>query len=331
MAEPITLADAHMATVVCPFMRSCLDLGMKGRYDFLDGVVFAHVCDVTCMIPGMWRQTIATPYTYFIDTPHTTHQASREYFRGLLDDFAGTLEAFAGKRLTTARLRKAVAAHNRQRALVRELYELKKQHPPLISGVETLQTVKALMSLPVAEGNVLLGEVLDEVKGRTHPLPGKSARLLVWGSVIDDIAFMDMVESLDADVVMDDTCVGSRAYFTDVPVTPDPLDGLAQYYLVEIKCPRTLRDPVLRGGKKDYQADLEARFGYLRRYITDWKVNGVILQSIRYCDGHGYEVPVIKDYLETLGLPCVYLEHDYTRSALAPLRTRVQGLTEIIR
>lgn len=89
--------------------------------------------------------------------------------------------------------------------------------------------------------------------------------------------------------------------------------------------------PVLRAGKKDYQADLEARFEYLKGYATDWKVNGVILQSIRYCDGHGYEVPVIKDYLDGLGLPSIYLEHDYSKSALAPLRTRVQGLTEIIR
>jgi benzoyl-CoA reductase subunit C len=330
MGEPITKADTHMATVVCPFMRSCLDLGMKGRYDFLDGVVFAHVCDVACMIPGMWRQTITTPYTHFIDTPHTTHQASRDYFRGLLDDFRKTLEQFAGKKLTPTRLKKAVAAHNRQRSLVRALYELKKPDPPLISGAETLQVLKVMMSLPADEGNVLLSEVLDEVSRRDNPVQKKGARLMVWGSVIDDTALFDMVESLDANVVMDDTCVGSRAYFTDVPVTDDPLDGLAQYYLVEIKCPRTLRDPVLKGGKKDHRADLEARFGYLGRYAADWKVNGVLLQSIRYCDGHGYEVPVIKEYLEGLGLRSIYLEHDYTKSALAPLRTRVQGLTEIV-
>jgi len=29
-------------------------------------------------------------------------------------------------------------------------------------------------------------------------------------------------------------------------------------------------------------------------------------------------------------LPNIYLEHDYSKAALAPLKTRVQGLTEII-
>ena len=330
MREPITRADAHMATVVCPFMRSCLDTGMKGRYDFLDGVVFAHVCDVTCMIPGMWRQAIATPYTHFIDIPHTTHKAAREHFRSMLSDFQITLEEFSGTKLSNERLAKAVSDHNRQRRLVRQLYELKKPDPPLISGVETLRVMKALMSLPVEEGNSLLQEVIQEIKTRKNPVQTKHARLMVWGSIIDDTAFLEMVESLDANVVMDDTCVGSRAFFSDVPATEDPLDGLARYYLGDLKCPRTLREVAAKGQRKDYRADLEERFGYLKDYAAGWNVNGVILQSVRYCDGHGYEVPAIKDYFESLGLPCIYLEHDYTEGALAPLRTRVQGLTEII-
>ena len=330
MREPITKADAHMATVVCPFMRSCLDTGMKGRYDFLDGVVFAHVCDVTCMIPGMWRQTIATPYTHFIDIPHTTHTASIAHFRSLINDFRKTLEDFTGQELTKEKIAESVAHYNRQRALVRQLYELKKPDPPLISGVETLQVIKALMSLPVDEGNTLLEEVIHEVKARRNPVSKKHARLMVWGSIIDDTAFFEMVESLDANVVVDDTCVGSRAYFADVPVTDDPLDGLAHYYLVDLKCPRTLKETAAKGTSKDYRADLDERFAYLKDYATDWNVNGVILQSVRYCDGHGYEVPAIKDFLGNLGLPSVYLEHDYSEGALAPLRTRVQGLTEII-
>src|SRR5512139_3334829 len=45
MSEPITRADEYMPTIVCPFLRSLLDLGLKGKYGFLDGVVMAHICD----------------------------------------------------------------------------------------------------------------------------------------------------------------------------------------------------------------------------------------------------------------------------------------------
>jgi benzoyl-CoA reductase/2-hydroxyglutaryl-CoA dehydratase subunit BcrC/BadD/HgdB len=129
---------------------------------------------------------------------------------------------------------------------------------------------------------------------------------------------------------MDDTCVGSRAYFNDVEITDDLMDGLAQHYLMDIKCPRTFRTRDYYDVRKDYMKDLEFRFSYLNDYVRDWKANGVIMESLRYCDTHGYEVAGIRDYLDSLGIPSIYLEHDYTEGALAPLRTRVQGFLEII-
>ena len=79
-----------------------------------------------------------------------------------------------------------------------------------------------------------------------------------------------------------------------------------------------------------YSADLETRFGYLGDFIKDWNVDGVILQALRYCDSHGYEVPQIKDYLNGIGVPNIYLEHDYSKAALGPMMTRIQAFTEII-
>jgi len=187
------------------------------------------------------------------------------------------------------------------------------------------------MSVPVEEGNELLRQVISEVKQRKDGPPGKPARLLVWGSVIDDIAFIDMIESVGANVVMDDTNVGSRAYFPQVELTDDPLDGLAYRYLVGLKSPRTFRETVLsETNKKDYMADLESRFGYLKDYAKEWNVNGIILEVLRYCDIHGYEVPGLKDYLDSIGLPNIYLEHDYSQAALEPLKTRVQAFLEVI-
>ncbi len=186
------------------------------------------------------------------------------------------------------------------------------------------------MSIPVGEGNELLGQVISEVKERKNGPPKQPTRLLVWGSIIDDTALIETMESSGANVVMDDTCVGSRAYFSDVESTDDPLDGLAYRYLVELKCPRTFREDVFDHTKKDYMADLESRFGYLKDYIKEWNVNGVILQSVRYCDIHGYEVPGLKDYLDSISLPNIYLEHDYSEAALAPLKTRVQAFLEMI-
>jgi benzoyl-CoA reductase subunit C len=330
MDEPITDADDYMPSIVCPFLRSILDLGVKGRYDFLDGVVMAHICDVGARTAHIWDVAVKTPYSHFIDIPHTNRENSRERLKELLIDFQKSLESFTGREISVNKLKESITKHNEQRRLVRELYDLKKPDPPLISGTETLRVMKALMSLPVEEGNALLQEVITEIKERENPVPEKPARLLVWGPVIDDVTFIEMIENLDASVVMDDTCVGSRAFFPDVPLTDDPLEGLAYHYLEDLKCPRTLRDSNINGTTKGYNADLETRFGYIGDFARDWNVNGVILQALRYCDSHGYEVPQIKDYLDSIGLPNIYLEHDYSKAALGPLMTRIQAFTEII-
>ena len=330
MREPITKADACLPSIACPFLRSCLDLGLKGKYDFTDGVVMSHVCEVGEKMAYIWKTYLNPAYSFFIDTPHAVDKATLKQQKELLKDFKKTLEEFTGEELSQERLKKAIDAHNQQRALVRELYDLKKPDPPLISGVETVQVMKALMSLPIEEGTALLREVISEVKERKDGPQAKPARLMVWGSIVDDIALLGMIEELDANVVMDDTCVGSRAFFPDVELTDDPLDGLSYRYLVDIKCPRTIQQSAIGETKKYHMADLESRFGYLKKYARDWNVNGVILESVRYCDTHGYEVPSIKDYFDSISLPSIYLEHDYSVPSLAQLRTRVQAFLEII-
>ncbi len=330
MREPVTEADAYMPAGNCPFLRSVLDIGLKGKYDLLDGMVTSHICDVGSCMSGIWNYAVKPPFMHHIDTPHTVHEAAVAQEKGLLEDYRRALEGFAGEKMTDDKLRAAVGLHNQQRTLVRELYELKKQSPPLLSGAETIQVIKAIQSLPVDEANRLLREVIDEVAARKDGPTAKPARLLVWGSIIDDTAMMDMIESLDANVVMDDTCVGIRPFADDVELTDDPLDGLAYHYLADIKCPRTFRANDFNDLKKDYAKDLEARFGYMKEYLSDWQTDGVILQSVRYCDTHGYDVPALKDYLDGIGVPSIYIEHDYTEGALAPLKTRVQGFLEII-
>ena len=68
MREPINKADSYLSTVVCPFLRSCLDLGLKGRYDFLDGVVRAHVCDVGEKSAHIWQTYLDPDYSFFIES-----------------------------------------------------------------------------------------------------------------------------------------------------------------------------------------------------------------------------------------------------------------------
>ena len=327
--EPITKADACLPNCVCPFLRSTLDLGLKGKYDFLDGVVMAHPCEVAEKLAHIWRTYLHPPYSFYIDTPHATRESAIQYHKASLQDFQKSLEGYLEQKSSPDKLESAIKDYNAQRALVRQLYDLKKPDPPLISGVETLEVVESLMSIPVDEGNELLKEVINEIKNRKDG-PVKGTRVFIWGSIIDNIAIVKLIEDLGANVVMDDTCVGSRFFFPDVELTADPLDGLARRYLVDLKCPRTFVESGIESGIKDYAEDLKIRFGYIGDYVKQWKASGAILYTLRFCDTHAYEVVPVKDYLRSLNIPSIYIEHDYNAASLAPLNTRIQAFLETI-
>ncbi len=323
--EPITVADNYLETIMCPFLRSCFDMAFKGQYDFLDGFVAPHGCDAESFAYSIWRYYFKPSFSHFVHSPHFVHPPSIKFFKEELGRFKRGIEKFIGRELSDQSLRQAILLHNQNRALVRELYELRKPDPPLLSGSEVTQILVAAMSIPVIESNELLREVIEEVRERKDGPEKKHARLLIWGGPIDDIAFIELVEECGANVVMDDMCIGTRFYWPDVEMTQDTLDGLTKRYLVDILCPRTFRE--FAGTHK---ADLENRFSYLKDFAKGWNVNSVILQVVRACDSHEYEVPDVKDYLREAGLTVIDIEHDYLVTALQPLKTRIQALVEMV-
>jgi len=323
--EPITKADTEMETIICPLVRSCFDMALKGKYEFLDGLVVPHACDSICRTYDIWKYTLNLPYSHFINMPHGTDDASLVFYQEVLNTFRTSLAKFAGKEISDQALAQAIKLHNQNRAKVRELYELRQASLPLISGEELTKVLIASISLPVEESIEMLGDVIAEVKGRGGVSAQKPARIMVIGAQVDDIAFIKLIEDSDAWVVADDLCPGAREFLSSVDVTADPMAGLAERYLRKIKCGRTDRE--MKGNYEEY---LEDRFGHMGRMIDDFGVDGVVLYIYKYCDPYGFEVPQIKSYIEAKGTPVLYLEDEYSMSTIGRLRTRIQAFLELL-
>ena len=324
--EPITRADAHMETIVCPFIRNVFDAALKGRYDFLDGMVMPHQCDSTDKTSNVWSYNLKLPFWHFLNVPHLTDDPSLEFFRSVLAFFITSLERFTGSKITDGALAQAVQRHNENRQAMRELYGLRKTDPPQISGVEMMKVLVAAMGLPVDESTALVKGVTAEVRQRKQAEDGRpGARVMLIGDQIDDVALVQIIEDAGAHLVMDHLSIGSKMYWGDVDVTPDPLGALAERYLRKLKLPTTY---VAAG--KTYEENLEARFGHIRRYVEEFKVNAVILFVYKYCDPYGFEVPALKSFIEKAGVPVLYLEDEYSASTLPRVKTRIEAFLEMI-
>jgi len=227
VSEAISKGDAYMETIVCPFVRNVFDLAVKGKYDFLDGMVLPHQCDSIDRTNETWSYTLNLPYWHFLNLPHVADDPSIAFTKEILRIFVKSLEKYTGTTITDEAIAKAVAAHNQNRKLMRDLYDLRKSNPPLISGVEMMKVCVAAMSLPVEESSALVESVIKEVKGRT-PAAGdpKAKRIMIIGDQIDDVAVIEAIESTGAYLVMDDLSTGSKMYWQDVDATADPFREL---------------------------------------------------------------------------------------------------------
>jgi benzoyl-CoA reductase/2-hydroxyglutaryl-CoA dehydratase subunit BcrC/BadD/HgdB len=326
VSEPITRADAHMETIACPFIRNVFDSALKGHFKYLDGMVMPHQCDSTDKTANVWAYNLELPYWHFLNVPHLTDDPSVDFFVSVLDVFKGSLEKFMGREVTDEDLARAVEAHNENRRVMRELYGLRRFVPPVISGVEMMKVLVAAMSLPVDESTNLIKGVIKDVQGRaasSETMPGP--RVMIIGDQIDDTAVAEIIEGAGAQLVMDHLSLGSKMYWPDVDATANPLVGIAERYLRKLKLPTTF---VASGDT--YEENLEARFGHMREFITEFKVNAAILFVYKYCDPYGFEVPAIKGFIESTGVPVLYLEDEYSTSTLGRVKTRIEAFLEMI-
>ena len=324
VSEAVTKADAYMETMICPFVRNVFDVALKGRYAFLDGMVLSHQCDSIDRTYDVWSYNLGFPYWHFINYPHLADDPSIRFTDEILRIFIRSLETFTGRTITDQTLAEAIRAHNENRQAMRKLYELRKEDAPRISGAEMMKVLMAATSVPVDESTALIKSVTEEVKKRAPAPGGGKPRIMLVGDQIDDVAIVNAIEGAEAFLVMDDLSTGSKMYWGDVDVTADPVRGITERYLKKLKFPTTF----VAGDT--YPETLEARFGHMRQYIKEFRVNGAILFIYKYCDPYGFEVPAMKSFIESAGTPVLYIEDEYSASSLGRVKTRIEAFLEMI-
>ena len=312
------LSDAYLSSINCSFTRHCLNAALSGELDFLDGLIVPNSCDNVRRIYDHWIRQRKTPFVQMISLPRKAGEAQVNWFRDELTNLKERMEEHFGVEITDERLREAIRLQNETRRLQRRLYDLRKSLTPPISGAETLAVTVAGTAMPKARYNRLLAELLDDLaacEGHSN----YRARLMVMGGELDDPAYMEVIEEQGGLVVTDSLCFGSRMLWKDVEEdADDPMTALARFYVAERpSCPRVF-------------GEYEQRAAFVREMIRDFRVDGVILERLAFCDLWGFEQFTIQNDFQDWDIPLIMLDREYTLSGIGQLRTRVQAFLETI-
>ncbi len=315
--EPQDVTEPHIFGMYCPFCRDCLAQGLQGRYDYLDGVMIAQSCLHIRQAYTSWEKHIPVDFSYYLPMPNNVQsQRAVPYLTGELKVFKEAVEKWTGKAITDDDLKKGIEVMNTSRQLTKDLYELRKQDNPPVTGLEAMYTVVSSQMVDKNDFNAALQAVLTKLPQRQVENSSK-VRLMILGSEDDDTEFIDMVESLDAVFVVDDHCTGSRYFWNTVNTNGNLFESIAARYVERVPCPT-----------KDWPE--RSRVKHINALAKDWNVQGAIVIQQKFCDPHELDIPAIIENLKGSGVPAQFLELDVT-VPVGQFKTRVEAFLEMLR
>jgi len=309
--------NAYLYVNSCSFSRSCLQLGLRSEYDFLDGVVGGSTCDGARRLFDLWRSYIGTPFQHVLTVPRKYTEKAHKLYYHEVAQFQQHLEEFLGLKITDDALYKSIELYNESRKLLRELYELRKLDNPPITGAETMEVLNASFRMPKEVFNQWLKDLLEEISVSGNAYAGR-ARIMLIGSVLTNPEFIKSIEGQGGLVVTDELCTSTR-YWGDPVVLNDsdsPLEAISRRYLNNFPCARMFPS--------------DERFNRIIDFARDFKVEGVVSQIIRYCVPYCHDLPLLTKRLNAIGIPVLALDVEYGTSGSGQIQTRVQAFLEML-
>ncbi len=312
--EP-TRADSHFGSYLCSILKTSLELALSRRVE-LDLFVTHPICDAARNLAGVWGRNVSYPcqILYLPQNPNSGHAA--EYLRGEYDRLRRAVEAITGQVVTDPGLRRSLAVYNENRALLRRLYDLKRESPWLVSADEAYILVAIGGLIRREEHNALLRYALP-LLGERGAKRRDRIRVVFEGGFCEQPP-LDLIRAIGRScyVVDDDLLIGLRWLLTDVPADGDPLGALADAYLE-----RSSYSPVQHDLRKPKEAMLLQR-------IREAQAQAAIITAAKMCEPGLEEQVAYTKALERENIPYFVSEFEENMTSFDQLEIQLETFVE---
>jgi len=317
--EPIALqtAGGYMLAHAGSVARTFLQMALDGRYDFLDGVVLSVTNEGTRRLVDNWRVYAPRPYMDSIFLPLKCTEEACALYLSDLEDWRNRLSEVRCAHIVDRDLKRSIELYNHGRELLQKLYALRKRERPPVTGAESLEIVKAATRMPREQFNDLLEKLLVEIADTGREIR-KSRRLMVIGSELQNSTWIEAVEELDAVVVTDELCTGTRYCFGKVDARLPPMEALARHYLFA----RAPNARLWSGGERSRHTFAMA---------AQYRVDGVISQVQRHDAEYAHEGLYLNKEKDDHRIPVLELEAEYGDGRSTQLTTRIEAFLDGLR
>jgi len=314
--------DAYYQSYICRIPRSTIELGVSGRLDFVDGMLFPSICDVIRNLSGMWMLMFPDKGARYVDLPHNFEDdVGGEFYQHELNEIREWLGKITGRPVTDEALRASIAVFNENRRLVREAYALRAKEPWNVPSSELYLLLRAGLVLPVEEHNQLMRDYLASVRAVERPKKDNS-RVVVSGAFCEQppLNLIKSIELAGCYIVDDDFLIVTRWERSDVATDGDPIANLARAYLHDSQ-----------STAPKYEPD-EAKKGlFLVESVRENNAEGVIFAMTSFCDPALLDRPMLQAVLKKNNVPNIAFKYAENSGQMQPIREQAGTFADSIK
>ncbi|TDJ78974.1 MAG: benzoyl-CoA reductase subunit C [Planctomycetota bacterium] len=322
----IVRGDACFQSYICHLPRSVVELGLSGRLDVLDGMIFPSTCDVIRNLSGIWRILFPDKYTRYLDVPQNfAPEVGGAFYEVVLRELWSELCALSGREPDDEALRAAITLYDANRKLVRELYDLRAAEPWRAPASEAYLLLRAGMVLPVEEHTRVLAEYLALVREEERAMVD-NARVLLTGAFCEQppLTLIRTLERAGCDLIDDDFMPVLRWLGHDagdaLETDGDPVRVLAEAYLgdeQESAC-RFVPDGQPKGAR-------------LVETVRRRAAEGVVCAAPSFCDPALLERPMLQSALDEAGIAYTAFKYAENTGQMQPIREQAGTFADTIK
>ncbi|HZQ63244.1 MAG TPA: benzoyl-CoA reductase subunit C [Casimicrobiaceae bacterium] len=314
--------DAYYQSYICRIPRSTIELGLTGRLDCLDGMLFPSICDVIRNLSGMWKLLFKDKYVRYFDVPQNYEDAvGGKFYVEELAAIREDLGKLRGAPISDAELNASIAVFNENRRAIRELYAYRAAKPWQAPTSEVYLLLRAGMVLPPEEHTTLVREYIAATDAVPRP-KRDNARIVLTGSFCEQppLALIKSIEMAGCYIVDDDFMLVTRWLLDDVPSDGEPLQELSKAFLHRSASTAA-----------KYDATREQKGQFLLRQVKKNAAEGVIFAAPSFCDPALLERPMLQDVLSRYGVPHTAFKYAENTGQMAPIREQAGTFADSIK
>lgn len=317
-AESAPLGERHRSKISCRYCTNILENVLSGKYDYLDGIIAAGYDDDVRTTWDVMDYYKKVPYTHIMFVPHKTGQLDVEYWLKEIEVMRKQVEELTGNEVTDEKLFSAIKVYNHTREMMAELYELRKQEAPPITGSELLGIQLAASVMPREEFNRELEALIPYIKTRKPQYASGAPRVLLSSDHMDDLRYLSLLESAGCIIAMDDLDTGSRSMLGHVDEEMyNPEYSLAKFYLTTLgTCP--------------HYNNWDKQIENVRSWVNEYRIDGVIELPVLYSFPREFLTPYYQTQMQEKEMPMLSVRREYGFSNEGQLSTRIGAFVEMI-